>query len=356
MSAPGFYQAIKRPRQYDPTLIADWLSKVSPARVAAVAHSMETYVSQHLPTAIRSKSGLSDYRTSPYGLMATAGSLRLDDPGDLSEFLVGLKLYMGLETSFGKSIERVVMRHYPAYATIGSEWNEPEEKVAEFALLRGLTQEEKSQRRVSSVWREIDTSCVVGGRRHLMSIKSGTSTINDTQVGGMFSAIRDNSAAWLQASIERHAVSGIDVVIGLTYGSDRSTNNKENQILAKLLTCGFYEMDRQSNPGVLVNHDGSIRIYRVIGIDYWAYTASPNDPSSYEFAFLEVILGLAEALRLAHERGEVRTALEERVELLASAIREIRGAEAALPDAIDQKLGPSELTWLAAATSAFFDR
>jgi len=356
MSASGFYQAIKSPRQYDAARVAEWLGRVSPTRVAAIAESMERYVSQNLPGAIRSKSGLGDYRTSPYVLMATAGSLRLDDPTDLSKFLIGLKLYMGLETSFGKSIEKVVMRHYPAYSRIGSEWHEPVEKLAEFALLKGLTQEEKSQQRVTSVWREIDTSCVVDDRRHLMSIKSGTSTINDTQVGGMFAAIRDNSREWLRASVDRHAVSGIDVVIGLTYGSDRSTNNKENQILAKLLSCGFDELDRQTQPGVLTNQDGSIKVYRVIGIDYWAYTASPANPSAFEFAFLEVILGLAEALRLAQERGDVRAALEERVELLATAIRDLRGDEDALPEAIDQKLGPSEMTWLAAATSAFFDR
>ena len=36
-------------------------------------------------------------------------------------------------------------------------------------------------------------------------------------------------------------VKEIDVVLGLTYGTDRTTNNKENQILAKLLAGGFVE-------------------------------------------------------------------------------------------------------------------
>lgn len=190
---------------------------------------------------------------------------------------------------------------------------EPIEKVEEFDSLRGLPAEDKSARRVDSVWREIDAACVHGGRRQLMTIKSGTSTINDTQVGGMFAAIRDHHSKWLESSRSRFGVEGIDVVIGLTYGTESSTNNKENQILAKLLSVGFEEADRLKYPGVIENFDGSVRVSRAIGVDYWAYTANPTTPPDGEFAFLEVLLGLALALKLAHQKEDIGSALNERL-------------------------------------------
>lgn len=247
MSEPGFYEGIKKHRPYDAARIAALLARVSQQRVDEIAESMAAYISLNLPKTIRSKSSLGDYRTSPYVLMAAASALRLDDVLELSEFLVELKLYMGLETSFGKSIEAVVMGHYPAGAEPGERWSSPEEKLEESAALAGLSREEKAARRNRSVWREIDSACVHGRRRHLLTIKSGTSTINDTQVSGMVAAIRDHHRDWLASSRERFGVDGIDVVVGLTYGTDRGTNNKENQILAKLIGEGFEEADRSAS-------------------------------------------------------------------------------------------------------------
>ncbi|MDR1432677.1 MAG: hypothetical protein LBI99_11245, partial [Propionibacteriaceae bacterium] len=244
MATRGFYKSMKQRRYYDMDDMRSWFAQISHDRVTRISEAMENYVSVNLPKAIRSKSTLSDYRTNPYVLMATAGALSLDDLRALSQFLVNVKLYMGLETSFGKSIEDVVMRHYPdGMGDERTRWTSPVEKSEEFATYAGLSNEEKSARRVDSVWREIDSSCIHGDRRHLLTIKSGVSTINDTQVSGMFAAIRDHNAAWLKSSRDRFGVEGIDVAIGLTYGTACSTNNKENQILNKLLTSEFAEVD-----------------------------------------------------------------------------------------------------------------
>ena len=356
MSAQGFYKGIKRRRFYDTDVVGSWFGSVSQERVQAIAVAMESYISSNLPNVIRSKSKLGDYRTSPYVLMATAGALRLDDLRELSKFLVDIKLYMGLETSFGKSIEKIVMNQYPAGASDDARWGSPAEKDEEFASYQGLTNEEKSAKRVDSVWREIDSASVHGGRRHLMTIKSGIATINDTQVGGMYTAIRDNHMEWLESSRTRFGVEGIDVVIGLTYGTDWATNNKENQILAKLLSAGFEEADRESQPGVIQNADGSVRVYRAIGVDYWSYTGNPSDPAAAEHTFLEVLLGLAAALRRAHEKEDIGTALNERLDLLGEAFKTLRfPAGDRIPAWVGKMLTVTELTWLAAAMSAFFD-
>ena len=189
-----------------------------------------------------------------------------------------------------------------------------------------------------------------------MTIKSGTATINDTQVSGMYTAIKDNHTKWLAASQKRFGVEGIDIAIGLTYGTDWTTNNKENQILAKLLSAGFTEVDRESRPGVIQNADGNVRVYRVIGVDYWAYSGNPTNPSAAEFMFLEVLLGLARALRIAHEKEDIGTALNERLDLLSDAFKQLRFPEGdRIPSWVSQQLGVTELSWLAAAMNAFFD-
>ncbi|MGB3893774.1 MAG: hypothetical protein WA942_05900 [Mycolicibacter sinensis] len=356
MSTRGFYKEIKRRRHYDTDRVAEWFSQVSQARVNDIAVRMADYIGEQLPRVIRSKSGLGDYRTSPYVLMATAGALQLEDFRDLAKFLIDIKLYMGLETSFGKSIEGVVMQRYPIDAATEDRWGNPVEKAEEFATYAGLSAEEKSAKRVDSVWREIDSACVHGDRRHLMTIKSGTATINDTQVSGMYTAIRDNHEKWLNSSRERFGVEGIDVVIGLTYGTDWATNNKENQILAKLLSSGFVEVDRENQPGVIQNADGTVRVYRVIGVDYWAYSGNPTSPAAAEFTFLEVLLGLARALRIAHEKEDIGAALNERLDLLGDAFKQLRFPEGnSIPSWVGQQLGVTELSWLAAAMNAFFD-
>ncbi|ODR14190.1 hypothetical protein BHQ16_07105 [Mycobacterium shimoidei] len=356
MSTRGFYRQIKRRRHYDTEKVAEWFSQVSRARVNDIGDRMAEYIGAQLPKVIRSKSGLNDYRTSPYVLMATAGALQLEDFRDLAKFLIDIKLYMGLETSFGKSIEGVVMQTYPIDSPAEDRWGPPIEKVEEFDTYVGLSAEEKSAKRVDSVWREIDSACVHGTRRHLMTIKSGTATINDTQVSGMYTAIRDNHGKWLASSRERFGVDGIDVVIGLTYGTDWTTNNKENQILAKLMSSGFSEVDREGQPGVLQNADGTVRVYRAIGVDYWAYSGNPTTPAVAEFTFLEVLLGLARALRVSHEKEDIGAALNERLDLLGEAFKQLRFPQGdKIPPWVAQELGVTELSWLAAAMNAFFD-
>lgn len=356
MLRSGFYAEIKKSRPWAREGFRQLLAGANQERVEQLGANFADYLNTKLPVAIRAKSRLADYRTSPYVLMTTAGVLNLQDPVALARFLINLKMYMGLETSFGKSIESVVMGRYPIDASKRiTAWEEPEEKRIEFDALIGLSNEEKSRKRSSSVWREIDKSCVYGDRRHLLTIKSGTATINDSQVSAMKDSIRDNHNKWLDASRERYNVSGIDVVVGLTYGTDRTTNNKENQILNKLLDHGFSERDRASHPGVLTNADGSIRIYRRIGVDYWSYVGNPESPDESQFVFLEVLLALAHALRVTRTHGDIEAALNERLEALGDAIKGLVVPTATLPEWIRSSFEPTELTWLMASMTAFFD-
>ena len=242
-------------------------------------------------------------------------------------------------------------------AAASDKWSEPPEKVEESRALADLTQEEKAQKRIDSVWREVDKACVVGKRRYLLSIKSGPNCINDTQVKGMTDAIGQQYKTWMaQTKRTRPAVEALDVVIGLTYGTDRTTNNKENQILVKLLQKGFVEEDRSAKPGVLIDSaTRSVRVYRRIGIDFWSLIGSPSDPSQGGFVYLEVLLALAKAL----SKGTTAASLEKRVNLkiqqLSQALAKLSFPRNSLPKWVRQDFKDHELTWLAAAMSAFYD-
>lgn len=355
-AANPFTAALKsRTHHYNVQEIVGLFANVTEARVETLARALAGYISTNLPLAFERRANLSDYRTNPYVLMTSASVMRLDDPRAFGSFLFNSKLYMGLETSFGKSIEAAFVGQYPLVSP--NKWIEAPEKRAEFDALIGLSNEEKAQRRVDSVWREIDKSVVVGTRRYLTSIKSGPNTINDTQVQGMTRAIIDNHRFWLQQTqVTYPGVTEIDVVLGLTYGTDCTTNNKENQILVKLLQNGFAEEDRARKPGVLIDTaTRSVRVYRCIGKDFWAFIGQPDNPATAGFVFLEVLLALAKALAVGIETADLETRINVKLQQLAAALGQLAFPRNSLPAWIREDFNDSQLFWFATAMTAFFD-
>jgi len=354
----GFYKAIKTHRRTFHALeVAELLVRTDKDRVSRMADAIATYIVKNLPRAIEQREGLAEYRTNPYVLLTSASVMQLIDSNQFASFLFNNKLYMGLETSFGKSIESVLVLPYPVKASDANKWREPPEKVEESKALADLGTEEKAQKRIDSVWREIDKSCVVGNRRYMVSIKSGPSCINDTQVKGMTDAIAQQYRAWMQQTRKTYrGVSELDIVIGLTYGTERTTNNKENQILVKLLEKEFVEEDREGRPGVLIDKETrSIRVYRHIGINFWSFIGSPANPQQAEFVYLEVLLALAKALA----QGMTAASLEERVNLkiaqLSQALARLTFPRNSLPVWVREDFKEHEICWLAAAMTAFYD-
>ena len=308
-----------------------------------------------MPRALERRRDLADYRTNPYVLMTSASVMKLGNADAFAAFLFNSKLYMTLETSFGKSVEATLVGHYPIDSN--SRWSEADEKLAEFDALKHLSTEEKAKKRTTSVWREIDKSCVVGNRRYLTSIKSGPNTINDTQVQAMTRAIIDNHESWLNETQESNpAVAELDIVLGLTYGTDRTTNNKENQVLVKLMEHGFEEEDRARFPGVLIDSQNRrIRVYRRIGQDFWSFIGRPDRPESAGFVYLEILLGLAKALSQGIESDELEDRINQKLSQLSEALTRLQFPRRSLPDWIKDEFSEDELFWFATAMTAFFD-
>jgi hypothetical protein len=355
-SANPFFDALKRQRhRFDQAEIVALFERIDKGRLYKLCELLSGYIGTNVPAAFEKRGGLSDYRTNPYVLMTAASVTNLDDPTAFGTFLFNSKLYMALETSFGKSIEAAFVGQYPINASV--RWSDPPEKIAEFAALQGLSREDRAKQRTTSVWREIDRSCVVGTRRYMTSIKSGPNTINDTQVQGMTAAIRDNIQAWAYQTKRTYPeTDSLDVVLGLTYGTDRTTNNKENQILVKLLEHGFVEEDRDKKPGVLIDREtGTIRVYRRIGRDFWSFIGQPDDPTSADFVFLEILLGLARALALGVENSAIEDRINAKIQLLATALGKLQFSRNTLPDWVREDFNENQLFWFATALSAFYD-
>jgi Type II restriction endonuclease EcoO109I len=351
-----FFAALKSERHhFDPREIVTLFERVDEKRVFELAGRLAKYISENLPAAFEKRGGLGDYRTNPYVLMTSASVMNLDQPAAFGAFLFNSKLYMALETSFGKSIESAFIGKYPLVSEY--KWIQAPEKLAEFATLAGLSREDKAKRRVDSVWREIDGSCVVGTKRSLTSIKSGPNTINDTQVQGMTRAIIDNCGRWLEQTKATYSeVREIDMVLGLTYGTDSTTNNKENQILVKLLQYGFIEENREKLPGVLIDKKTrSIRVYRRIGKEFWAFIGQPDKPSTADFVFLEVLLALAKALSTGMTNADIETRINSRLQQLAGALTNLQFPRKSLPEWIRGDFEEKELFWFATAMTAFYD-
>jgi hypothetical protein len=344
-------------RHYDPKEVVELFASVSKKRVKALAGVLSEYIVKNLPRAIASREVLADYRTNPYVLLTCANVMGLDDPARFADFLFNNKLYMGLETSFGKSVEAAFLGGYPLNSDAKQKWIDPPEKLDEFAALDGLSREEKARARTGSVWREIDKSCVVGKRRFITSIQSGVSTINDSQVQAMTAAIAHNHKVWMeQTGTTYPGVRKLDIVIGLTYGTDRTTNNKENQILVKLLDHGFEEESRTQHPGVLVDSaTKSIRIYRCVGRDFWAFIGDPVTPAAAKFVFLEVLLALSKALSTGIKSADLEARINQRIQALAGALSQLMFPRKSLPRWVREDFSEAELFWFATAISAFYD-
>lgn len=347
---------LKSPRHsFRPDEIVKLFDAVDEARVQDLSARLSTYISTNLPAAFERRDGLADYRTNPYVLMTSASVMNLRDPVRFADFLFNSKLYMTLETSFGKSIEAAFVSQYP----LGSpnKWTDPPEKLAEFSALTNLSREEKAKRRTESAWREIDKSCVVGNRRYMTSIKSGPNTINDSQVAAMTRAIIDNHGRWAEQTKKTYrAVKNLDIVIGLTYGTDRTTNNKENQILVKLLDQGFVEEDRAGRPGVLIDKaTRSTRIYRRIGKEFWAFIGNPVDPSTAAFVFLEILLALAKALSEGMKSAGMEARINTKLQALSVALSKLQFPRNTLPEWVRGDFSENELFWFATAMTAFYD-
>ena len=173
----------------------------------------------------------------------------------------------------------------------------------------------------------------------------------------MTRAVIDNYKNWVADTKKTYpSVTELDVVLGLTYGTDRTTNNKENQILVKLTESGFEEEDRTRKPGVLIDSETrSVRVYRRIGKDFWAFIGRPDSSTQADFVFLEVLLALSKALGTGIKEADIETRINLKLQHLALALSKLVFTGQSLPSWIRDEFTEDQLFWFATAMTAFYD-
>ncbi len=124
----------------------------------------------------------------------------------------------------------------------------------------------------------------------------------------------------------------------------------------KLLDHGFEEKDRTAKPGALIDSETqSIRVYRCIGKDFWAFIGDPENPENASFVFLEMLLALSKALSQGAAGADLEARINEKITRLAGAIANLQFPSVSLPEWVREDFSDDELVWFATAMSAFYD-
>jgi hypothetical protein len=170
-------------------------------------------------------------------------------------------------------------------------------------------------------------------------------------------AILKYHKVWLDKSKETdRTVKGIDVVIGITYGTEKTTSKKEIQILFKLLGEGFEEVPKK--PGMLVDKaTKSVRVYRVVGQDFWALVGNPSKPKDAAFVFLEVLLAVSKGITQGFRGRKFGNLIRLKLAQLSLAFAElITPFTADFPEWMEAEMTEDEVFWFSAALGSFYDQ
>lgn len=100
----------------------------------------------------------------------------------------------------------------------------------------------------------------------------------------------------------------------------------------------------------------SVRVYRVVGQDFWAFIGNPARPESARAVFLETLLAAAKGLSIGLQAGSLNEQINLKLAELSVAFARMIFPQDALPTWASNELTGDELFWLATALSAFFDQ
>ena len=146
---------------------------------------------------------------NPFLLLITAPVYNTYSPFEVAERLQFAKAFHGDDTAFGRMAEERFLKVLGART--------PVEKQSSSAELKAR-------------WSPIDLEIEVDGQRHLMSIKAGPWTMNQSHANEMVRHFRD-----------LHESTGAKVVIGVTYGKYRNLNNKPDVVDRELGRPEWYD-------------------------------------------------------------------------------------------------------------------
>ena len=145
---------------------------------------------------------ISQTNFNPFLLLITAPVYNIFSPFEVAERIQLAKAYHGDDTAYGRLVEDKFLPIFGA--------KKPNEKSSK-------------DQAVKSRWSPIDLELTIEGERHLMSIKAGPWTMNQSHAGEMADQFK-----------ALHEETGCRILIGITYGRYKNLNNKPDLVDRRL--------------------------------------------------------------------------------------------------------------------------
>lgn len=164
---------------------------------------------------------------NPFLMLAMAPAYNIFSPFEAAEYVQNSKLPHGDATAFGKFVEDRI-----------------------FPIFGAKTPKEKNTSATANLWSPIDKEIEIAGVRFLLTLKAGPWTMNQDHAHNMiarFPEIRDTT--------------GCDIVIGITYGTPGSLNNK---------------------PAMVVRGTGDY-VHTLVGKELWEFVTGVTDAHKWVF-------------------------------------------------------------------------
>jgi hypothetical protein len=167
-----------------------------------------------------------DVNINPFLMLAMAPAYNIFSPFEAAEYVQNSKLPHGDATAFGKFVEDKI---FPIFGA-----RTPAEKAGQTANL----------------WSPIDKEIEIDGVRFLLTLKAGPWTMNQDHAHNMIAKFP-----------EIHDTTGCEIVIGITYGTPASLNNK---------------------PAMVVRGTGEY-VHPLVGKELWEFITGVKDAHKWVF-------------------------------------------------------------------------
>lgn len=226
-----------RPRRFARAALSDDLS---PEYSQALENETYELLRRRFEKLAVGFNNISQTNFNPFLLLITAPVYNIFSPFEVAERIQLAKAYHGDDTAYGRLVEDKFLPIFGA--------KKPPEKASNDQAVRNR-------------WSPIDLELTIEGQRHLMSIKAGPWTMNQSHAGEM--------ADQFQAL---HEETGCRILIGITYGRYKNLNNKPDLVDRRLGRPDWFDF--------------------FVGKDFWEYATGVRDFHRHMF----------EAIRLAQKR------------------------------------------------------
>ena len=206
-----------------------------------------------------------DVNINPFLMLAMAPAYNIFSPFEAAEYVQNSKLPHGDATAFGKFVEDKI---FPIFGA-----KQPQEKN------KRLDSEK------ANLWSPIDIELTIDGIRFLFTLKAGPWTMNQDHAHNM---IRNFPAI--------HAQTGSDIIIGITYGTANSLNNKPAMVSKVTGNYVHTLVGRELWEFVTGVKDAHKEVFRAIRQAQREFAVAHGGKTFYEHV-IEARLSLSESFR-----------------------------------------------------------